>query len=367
MATDHLHDAVDDEEENGEGEEYREAGQEPDEEADGGVAEVFEVGFEVCLYAAPEAALFRGGEDGGFADIDRDRGVVDLVIVATEVGLEAVELVADLRQALFDGDDGVDGFGFRHELEEAVILGLEGFLPRFGVVVLEGDVLGVFVLPGEVRFTFGEAQEGIDLWLRDTQGEVGVAVAVGIGVAAQVAGLDVTAECGRFALDVLHEGIEIGGLEGEVDVSDELTGVRNRRGIDLPIGTGAVCAGISAFLQRSDAVHRHICGTVGDGLFRCGFFSIYATAGGSHGLAHIRAFAGTGTAGSEAGYQQEAGGGERQQAHAVFLHVLPWHLGGIDFLFHDPLLSLRYSSSFDKVTVLKDPSLYAPIDQNDVL
>ena len=192
-------------------------------------------------------------------------------------------------------------------------------------------------------------------------------MAVGIGVAAQVAGLDVAAECGRFALDVLYEGIEIGGLEGEINVSDELTGIRDRRGIDLLISTGAVCTAISAFLQRSDAVHLHICGTVGDGLFRCGFFSIHATAGGGHGLAYIRAFAGTGTAGSEAGYQQEGGGGERQQAHAVVLHVLPWHLGSIDFLFHDPLLFLRYSSSFDKVTVPKDPSLYAPIDQNDVL
>ena len=194
-------------------------------------------------------------------------------------------------------------------------------------------------------------------------------MAVGIGVAAQVAGLDVTAECGRFALDVLHEGIEIGGLEGEVDVSDELTRIRDLRGIDLAIGAGAVCAGISAFLQCSAPVHLHICGTVdvGDSRFRCGFFSIHATAGGSHGLAHIRAFAGTGTTGSEAGDQQEAGGGERQQAHAVFLQLFPLHHGDFDFLFHDPLLSLRYSSSFDKVTVLRDPSLYAPIDQNDVL
>ena len=135
-------------------------------------------------------------------------------------------------------------------------------------MILEGDVLGILVLSCEIGFSLSEAQEAVDLWLRDAQGEVGAAATVGICVTAYIAGLDIAAECGRLTLNILYEGIEIGSLEAEIDVSDELTGIRNLRGIDRTVGAGAVCAGIAAFLQRN-AVHFHIrCAVVvGDGLF----------------------------------------------------------------------------------------------------
>lgn len=170
------------------------------------------------------------------------KGVGHLAVHPPQGGGEALDLVPDVAEGGFQGDDILQLLRLGEDLQQPLLLDPQGGEVGLGVVVAVGDVIHALALGHHVAKAAYRADDLVQLGGGDPGVDVGVPLPVPAAAVAAAAplvlALDVAAGVGDGLEDAGEGGVELLGLQLHVGVADDLPGVRQvelGRAASLPV------------------------------------------------------------------------------------------------------------------------------------
>ena len=197
---------------------------------DDGYEEVYEeiADFvEAVSKAVADAAAYGVGGGlfvGYFGDVEVDGAVVHQVVVGSKLGFVAVDLVAQVGELGFEGQDLIQLSGLLEKFADTVVFGTEGIQVGFLIDVSEGDVFGFDIFVGDGAQSSGSFQETIQVVGRDPGSDVVGASAVAVLWSIQGGGFDIATAGGDGVVQFRAEGVKIFGGDIHRDGADQFPG-----------------------------------------------------------------------------------------------------------------------------------------------
>ena len=180
----------------------------------------------VSKAVADAAAYGVGGRlfVGYFGDVEVDGAVVHQVVVGSKLGFVAVDLVAEIGEFGFEGQDLIQFSGLFEKFTDTVVFGPEGIQVGFLIDVSEGDVFGFDIFVGDGAQSSGSFQETIQVVGRDPGSDVVGASAVAVLWSIQGGGFDIATAGGDGVVQFRAEGVKIFGGDIHRDGADHFPG-----------------------------------------------------------------------------------------------------------------------------------------------
>ena len=161
---------------------------------------------------------------GYFGDVEVDGAVVHQVVVGSKLGFVAVDLVAEIGEFGFEGQDLIQFSGLFEKFTDTVVFGPEGIQVGFLIDVSEGDVFGFDIFVGDGAQSSGSFQETIQVVGRDPGSDVVGASAVAVLWSIQGGGFDIATAGGDGVVQFRAEGVKIFGGDIHRDGADQFPG-----------------------------------------------------------------------------------------------------------------------------------------------
>ena len=197
---------------------------------DDGYEEVYEeiADFvEAVSKAVADAAAYGVGGGlfvGYFGDVEVDSAIVYQVVVGSKLGFVAVDLVAEVGEFGFEGQDLIQFSGLFEKFTDTVVFGPERIQVGFLIDVSEGDVFGFDIFVGDGAQSSGSFQETIQVVGRDPGSDVVGASAVAVLWSIQGGGFDIATAGGDRVVQFRSEDVKIFGGDIHRDGADQFPG-----------------------------------------------------------------------------------------------------------------------------------------------